>query len=46
MKNDKGKKNIDDIKGNISYYINIGINKNFDEIIKILYDKKYSFVNV
>ena len=46
MNNYNGKINIDDIKDNISYYINIGVNKNFTEIIKNLYDNKYNFINV
>ena len=42
----KGKINIDEIKENISYFINIDKKLNFDEIIQYLYEKKCSFVNV
>ena len=45
-KNYKGKKNIEDIKEYISYYINMGKNVNFNDIIKNLYDKKYNLVNI
>ena len=44
--NYKGKINIEDIKENISYYINNEKNINYNEIIKILYDQKYGFVYI
>ena len=46
FKNYKGKINIDDIKENISYFINIDKKINFDAIIQLLYEKKYNFVDV
>ena len=44
--NYKAKINIEDIKDNIAYYINNEKNINYNEIIKILYEQKYGFVNV
>ena len=44
--NFKGKINIEDIKNNMNYYINNEKNINYSEIIKVLYDQKFGFVNI
>ena len=46
LSNYKGNINLDNIKENISYFINIENNMNFNEIIKNLYDKKYGYINI
>ena len=46
FENYKGKINNSEINENINYYINIGNNIDFNEIIKNFYDKKGGFISV
>ena len=46
LNNVKENVDIDNIKENISYFINIQKNINLNEIIKFLYDNKYGYINI